>query len=320
MELIFTDENRDDVGVLINANLDMAIGEDENNFQLTLNSDDFVLHGKSFIYVENTEYGGIIDKANETSNNEDIVYEGRTWQGILEKKIIKPLTGNDYYIVNGEANMVLNSIIDYLELDTIFKASKVNSGITIKNYQFPRYINGYKGINKMLRSYGAKLKFKYTAGYVELSAVFLIDYSQDEEWDKNQLTITATKKYLDTNHLVCLGQGELSQRTVVDLYVDDKGEISKTQHFFGYEEITEVYENVNCESVETLTEEGINKLEDIISEGEIGTDFDNEKDIYDIGDIVGSRLELIDQSVSEYITKKILKINGDDITVECEVG
>jgi len=320
MELIYTDSNRNDVGVLFNANLDMAIGESENNFKLTINGNKWLLQGKSFIYVEGTEYGGIVDEVEETSNSNDIVYYGRTWQGILENKIIRPQEGNDYYIVSGEANSVLGNIIQYLGLSSVFKSSTVNSGININNYQFPRYINGYKGILKMLQKYGAKLKFKYTAGYIEISAVFLVDYSQDEEWDNGQFKLTAKKKYLGINHLVCLGQGELKERTVVDLYVDNNGNISNSQYYTGYEEISSVYENVNCESSEVLREEGINKLEDLISEGSIEADFNNTEDKYDIGDIVGSKLEIVDQKVCEYITKKVLKINGDDITVECEVG
>ena len=57
MDLIYTNKNKEDMGIIQDFSLDMAYGNDENNFELQkFFSNDEVENG-SFIYVDNTEYG-----------------------------------------------------------------------------------------------------------------------------------------------------------------------------------------------------------------------------------------------------------------------
>lgn len=223
MDLIYADDTRQDIGVMMAYTLDMAYGSDENNFECTIDRDAHCCQKGFFLYVEGEEYGGIIDRIRVNTEKDEIIYKGRTWHGVLENKVICPEEGQDYLILNGEANEVLQEIIDQIDLSDLFVASTDDSGIQIVSYQMNRYIYGYTGIKKMLKEFGAKLHVRWSGTMVELSALPIVDYSQDEEFDTSQVDFTVEKDFLPVNHLICLGQGDLAERAVIHLFTDENG-------------------------------------------------------------------------------------------------
>jgi len=175
------------------------------------------------LYVEGEEYGGIIDRIRVNTEKDEIIYKGRTWHGVLEGKVICPDPGLDYLVLNGEANEVLQEIIDRIGLSDLFVASSEDSGINIVSYEMNRYIYGYTGIKKMLKEFGGKLRIRWVDGMVELSALPIVDYSQDEEFDTSQVDFTVEKDFLPVNHMICLGQGDLADRAVIHIFTDENG-------------------------------------------------------------------------------------------------
>ena len=267
MDLIYADETRKDIGVLLSYTLDMAYGKDENDFVLTMNADDHCCHDGYYIYAEGTEYGGIVGKIGTDPDSNSVLYKGLTWHGMLEKRIICPPKGRSYRRVDGEANSVLRELIKVIGLSGLFMASVEDSGITIHSYQIPRYIDAYTAIRNMLKAFDAKLIIRWVNGYVQLSAEPVADYSQDEEFDPSQIHFTVEKNYRPTNHLICLGQGELTKRAVIHLFTDDAGGIqpytttddpigdsdyirdTSQQVLFGADEVTEVLDYPGAETV-----------------------------------------------------------------------
>ena len=310
---------KEDIGVMQNFTFDLAFGLDENDFELTTNIKNHVCEAGFVLYIEGTEYGGIIDKIRISTATEDLVYMGRTWHGILETKIFEPDVGEDYLIVDGELNSVLQTLIDRLGLSDLFSASNESSKMFIHNYKMDRYIKGYSGIKKMLSSVNAKLKITFNQGFCILSAEPLVDYSQDDEFDSSQIDFDVIKNYKPTNHVICLGKGDLAERTVIHLYADSDGNISHTQSQFGMHEVTDVYENTNSESDEELENGGKQLLEESWNSDELQVDFDSTKN-YDIGDIVGARENVTGIFVARPIIKKIVTINDGVITVQHKVG
>ena len=223
MDLIYADETRKDIGVLNEYSLDMAYGKDENNFECVVDRGSHCCKEGFFIYAENEEYGGIVDEINVDTQKDEITYIGRTWHGILASKIICPDEGHDYAVFDGDANAVLSQIIDRINLSLLFTASSEASEIEISAYQMDRYISGYEGITKMLKSFGAKLRVKWQNGTVELSAVPIYDYSQDEEFDTSQVDFVIRRNYKPVNHIICLGRGDLRERAVIHLFTDENG-------------------------------------------------------------------------------------------------
>ena len=320
MDLIYTNKRWEDEGVLKDYAFDLAFGSDENNFEVSIVDDNHCCEEGSLLYIEGTEYGGVVDAIKVATKENEVTYKGRTWHGVLASKVIEPDSGQDYLLLNGEANALIGTLLQRLGLTDLFAASSVDSELTINNYTMNRYIDAYAGIRKMLTEAGGKLQFKFSRGKVVLSAVSAVDYSQDEQFDNDQVEMEIEKHYNKTNHLICLGKGDLAQREVVHLYADKDGNISTTQTLYGLDEITAVYDYANAESLEELTNSGIEKLTEYASKDMVNLNFDAEQNVYDIGDIVGATEYHTGIITREQITKKIVTINNGHVNIEYKVG
>ena len=289
MDLIYTNSKRVELGVLRAHSLDLSFGtdENENDFELTLGKSEPVLEDGAAIYFDGTEYGGIVSGMRSSSTDEVRTHLGRTWHGIVNDKVIRPDPGADYLIVSGEANEVIGGLIDRLGLGELFKARAASSGITIKKYQFPRYVRGYDGIREMLSSVSAKLKMAWSGTVLEMYAEPVVDYA-DQPVDGDEAALTVERYGSKVNHLVCLGSGNLADRMVLDLYVDQFERIGSTQYYTGLEEIAEIYDYPNAASTEELRENGVKHLESLRSSDKVElTAYENSGLEYDIGDIIG---------------------------------
>jgi len=320
MDLIFMNNNKEDVGVVHDATLDLAFGTDENDYECKVASVNHCCREGYFLYYEGTEYGGIVDDIYIDTDADEITYHGKTWHGILNAKVLEPDAGEDYLVIDGEANEMLAFLIARMGLEGLFKASEEASGINIGNYKMNRYIKGYDGIRKMLKASGGKLNITLKDGFVELSARPIVDYSKDEQFDTDQIGFNIKKRYHPVNHVVCLGKGDLKEREVIHVYADAEGNISDTQVFFGIDEVADTYENANTESSEELREGGIELILESWNGNEVNFDFTADDFIYDIGDIVGAKERMTGIEVNAEITKKIVKIKNNTTTISYKVG
>lgn len=320
MDLIYTNTDREDVGVLLDYEFDLAFGTDENNFELGINTNQHCCQAGCLLYIEGTEYGGIIDSMKIATKDDKLTYSGRTWHGILATKVIEPDAGEAYLTVSGEANEVIGTLLDRIGLSDLFTASTDVSGLTISNYKMNRYVDAYTGIIKMLDKVSGKLQFKFTGGMVVVSAIPIVDYSTDEQFDNDQTEMNIEKAYNSVNHLLCLGSGELTERQVVHLYVDAEGNIGTTQTFTGLDEVSAVYDYANAESLDDLIQGGIDYLKELSTTDSVSMDFNAESTVYDVGDIVGAKEIITGIAVKEKITKKIVTINKGQINITYKVG
>lgn len=287
MDLIYTDGTGADVGVLFGYALDLAFGSEENDFALELSIDSTEIENGAFIYIEGTEYGGIIDGIEVDTENQLVTYIGRSFHGILNSKVIQPPSGLAYLTLTGDANTVIASIITDLGLGGLFEVETEASGITISGYQMDRYIKGYDGINKMLKANGAKLAMSFLNGKVKLAAKEIVDYSQDEQYTSDHYAFKIQKHNNKVNHLICLGSGELTERQVVHLYVQADGSIStSTQAFTGLEEYADVFDYPNAESLEELEKGGREHLQELNNSDTAEMQLYDDETVLDINDKV----------------------------------
>ena len=131
---------------------------------------------------------------------------------------------------------------------------------------------------------------------------------------------------MGVNHLICLGAGELSNRTVIHLYVDRNGRISTHQTLFDEDEIVGLYDYKGASEAE-LRKGGIENLQRDINRSKFSIDLDTEKEVA-IGDIVGSRDYTTGYTVKAPITTKVVKYRdgvekaeyklSEEVTVEQE--
>lgn len=264
-------ETMQDDGCFKSYSLDMAYGEDENDFAIEMDNDTVSFKAGDLWYIEGSEYGGIIDGPKISTASNTVSYCGRTWQGLLESKIIQPPAGAAYYEVSGDANVVIGNLIEYIGLGSIFCASK--EAAPVIEPCGVRYEPTYSALYRILINRGMKLHIEPCAGddfttKIELSAVSLLDYSVDEEWDSSQLSLEIDDVDVKVNHLICLGSGNLADRNVIHIFCDQNGTVQPTANtsipikdsdyildesrkvISGINEIIETYDYPNIESVE----------------------------------------------------------------------
>lgn len=320
MDLIYTNAKQVDQGVLGAYAFDLSFGSEENDFEMTLGADAPSLEFGAVVYIEGTEYGGIVDAKKTHTNNEDITYIGRTWHGILNSKVIEPEYGEDYFIASGDANDVLSRLIDRLGLSELFAVTTESSGVNVSRYQFNRYCKAYDGIKAMLAASGAKLNIAWKNRSVHLSAVPIVDYTE-YPIDGDIATLTVEKHEKKVNHLICLGRGELSEREVIHLYVDRFGKIGDTQHYTGIDEVADTYDYGSAESSDELRKGGIERLTELRSNDKADILLAEAEGLsYDIGDIVGASELKSGVSVAATVTQKIVKISNGAISTEYMTG
>ena len=320
MDLIYTNAKRADQGVLTAYAFDLSFGASENDFEMTLGADEPMLEFGAFAYIEGTEYGGIVDGIKTSTNGETVTYGGRTWHGIMNSKVIQPDSGEDYLVVSGDAHDVLSMLIARLGLETLFIAVESYPNINISRYQFHRYCKGYDGIRDMLAANGAKLKIEWKDRAVFLSAVPIEDYTE-APIDGDIATLTVEQHKHKVNHLICLGKGDLAQREIIHLYVDQSGKIGDVQHYTGLDEVVDTYDNSNVESSADLRKGGIERLTELRNSDKAEIALPETEGLsYDIGDIVGASDVKSGVSVATAVTQKIVKINNGAISTEYKTG
>lgn len=317
MDLIYANSSREDIGVIPDYDFDLAFGSDENDFELTVSRNDHCCEAGYYIYIEGTEYGGIVDAITSDTAAEDVTYSGRTWHGILNSKILCPDNGENYLTVSGDANTILGTLLSRMGLTALFSASSAPSGINVSGYQFARYVSGYDGIRQMLKSVSAKLRVAYSGGSAVLSAAPIADYTQDG-LDSDQLALKVKKTANKVNHLICLGSGELADRIVVHLYADASGNISQTQTFTGTAEYTAVYDYSNAEDTAELIKGGTERLKELLQQDDLSVNVNEVDDPYDVGDIVGASDDVTGVTIAVPITKKIIRVQSGIVSVDLE--
>lgn len=324
-QLILADQNLKDIAPVMDAEIDIAIGE-ENDYEIKIPRDEWrseYTFGNVF-YVKDTEYGGIIGEVDTSTAEDTISLLGRTWRGMLDKKIIRPPTGQDYKKASGELNAVLGELITE-QFDDYFVVSQDDTGVSLTNYQFDRYCTLLSGINKMLKSVGYRLKIRYVQqergqpGYVELSSAPIVDYSEQIELSQDsQLNFEFKNCRNGVNHLICLGKGELQDRQVIDLYVQEDGSIGSEPYYTGVQEIAATYEDTSSETDE-LEEKGREKLLELMNSTSFLMDVESLNMDVEIGDIIGGRDYVTGMYAVKPIAKKIYKVEDGKTSLEYKI-
>ena len=304
---------------IVDYDFDFDIGK-TNDFQINASYASWIpeIAIGDLIYIPGTEIGGIIKNISSATNTGNIYLKGYTWRGYLAKRIIRPPTGSDYYIANGELNDIIRSLISIPN----FVVPLIATGITV-NFQFDRYCSVLDGIEKMLRTVGYRLDIQYvqsgSGGYVQVQAVNAglfgdsIEYSQDSMIDFN-----STDNQMGVNHLICLGNGELKDRIVVDLYADKYGNISQTKTISGIDEIVDTFDNSGAE-LETLIESGTNRLKENLSKKSFTVNIKKTSTELFIGDVVTGQDYITGNKVKKPIIDKIVKRSNGVISIDYKI-
>lgn len=328
VSVIVANSTGEELRDLVYKEYDFEVGDEENSYLITCNSAEWeTIEDGSRIYIPNTEYGGLFKRLEVDTKKGTVAAGGYTWRGMLQNKIIIPPSGQDYATDSGELNAVIGARVS-AAFPGLFVGSSTPTGVTV-SYRYNRYVTLYDGLKAMLKSVGYKMQISYDqeAARVVVEAVPIVDYSNQIEYSSDMnADYTMNMEATGINHLICLGQGELKNRTVVHLYVDGNGNISTTQTYFGVNEIVGVYDYAGATRAD-LIQSGTEQLAQEVNKNTFNIELESEKDVA-IGDVVGGRDYITGMKMTAPITTKIVTWrNGfekteyklsDDITVEME--
>lgn len=315
MDLIVTDATGKPVASHASYTLDLAFGSGENDFDLQV--EDAALKAGSRIMIDGTEYGGIIDDTDVDVDGglSTVTWHGRDWHGVLASKIIEPDGNNDYLTLSGTIPVIMRTLVSRAGLQGLFTVTD-ESADHKTTCQFDRYVDLYSGLVKMLRASGLKLRLRNDGDKVAMSAMPVRTIG--DSIDSDLIDFTAKQAAHPINHLICLGKGELKDRTVIHWYADANGTFSHTQTLKGLDERTATYELSNAEADE-LEDKGRQKFQELRNASTIDVDIPDGIDA-DVGDLVTGRDNNTGLVVTAEISKKIVKVSGGVLTVTYESG
>lgn len=264
MDMVYTDEGGVEQGILTAYELDLAYGDEGNDFELTLPYGSHI-PAKAYVYADGTAWGGIV-RGNRVSTMADppvSVVTGRTWQGMLSESYVCPDAGKSHFEVDAEANAAIGAVVARQGMGGVFDVSESDTGVRIA-CRFDRFADAYSGLRKMLAGAGMRLDVAKPPGRKPvLSAV-----PARTELVEGSSSPVAYELSCDTpyNHMILLGAGEMEEREVVHLYADRAGSVSRTQTLFGADERQYLYELSN-ESGAELLDSGTKKLAELQKAG-----------------------------------------------------
>ena len=226
-------------------------------------------------------------------------------------------------MLNGELNSVVGQILERQGLKALFKAINISSGDKVTNYKFPRYYSALEGITSMLKSVGRKPVFRYirgaanSVGYVEINAVKIIDRSEKIEIGNDmQMKYDIKVNHGVPNHMICLGSGELKDRMVVHLYMNQYGQIVDQPYYTGIDMIDDIYESSAEEDINKLREDGIKRFREVTQKVTSKAHMVANDISVNIGDIVSGREQITGIKVRVPVIRKIYKRTGTKETFD----
>ena len=328
MDLTYTHAAMHDVGVLNVTGGDFAWGADENDFELTLADGQESPEIGGLVYADGTDIWGVVRGAIRTDDGK-VKAVGATWTGALDSRVLKPPSGSAYYKVSGDMRDCVASLISQLGCADLFAVAKGKTGITVTHTfqgrvgdatqkDTGRYMGGWSALWQITSEHGCKAVARYDADARKI--VLTIGRTEDRTDTEDMEGAGASVALSFTrpvNHLVCLGQGEGTARTVLDLYMDSRGKVSTNQTYWGLDEIAEVYDDGNAEDAAALQSDGTARLKEYWDASQ-SVSMDADADMYDLGDLVGGTDPTTGINATAIVTKKVLTFSDGIASVSYE--
>lgn len=319
MDIIICDSNYMEKGFLLKyESIDFSIGKD-NTFQIVIDYSSYdseLLERGDFIFIPDTEYGGIVKTIKSSSEDNTVTFSGYTIRGQLEKKVLEPPKGSDYYIATGNVQTVLNNVMSD-KFPELYKTSESLTDKTVNKYKFPRYWSFLRCFKKMLESVGCRLNIVIKQGrtsepcFFEVQAVEIEDLSSQIQYDLNtNNNYTIEDNQMGVNHLIILGKGQLKDRIIKHMWVKN----SDGSYPTGMELIEAVYDYNSYEDEDDLIQNATENFNTLKS-SQSASIFINDTN-RNIGDIVSVKDYITGILVSKTISSIIFKISNATYTIE----
>lgn len=313
-DLIYTDKDHVERGVLLGYALSMTFGDVDNTFDCVFGTQSAPpLEGGCFIYAEDTEYGGIVRGKSTSTEDGTTTFKGSTWHGVINEHVLCPPSGQTHLRLRGDAHAALRTVVNACGLGQWFRVADGDSGITVS--ADVRFRPAYDAVVAMLAKSRAKLVIKWRRDHAELSAVEAINH---DSMNSDNANFTIVEGFRPPNHLLLLGTGEMLDRVTSELFTDESGNVTRSKHFTGLDEVMAKYEDTNAE-LEELEAKGAEVLVEMQDVNSIDVSSELVDD-YDVGDYVTATNLEAGQSATAAVTSKTVTLIDGNPTFMCEIG
>lgn len=324
MELTYTDAAWRDVGLIEPYDGDFAYGNSENDFSVGVSGTSIPTVG-AMMYAEGSDVGGIVTGYSSDAAMGTFSIVGDTWTGVLDRRVVGPDSGSDYLTLSGDVRDIVASLVSRAGLADLFrvadggtgiKASHTFTGSTSSEQQDAgRYMGAWAAIWQACVDHGCKcsLAWSETERRVIVTVSRRSDYTDDEAQSAGLATVGVSLRR-PTNHLVCLGKGDLRAREVLHLYADSSGNVSTTQTIKGVDEIADVYDDSSAEG-DKLRADGTKKLREAWqSSQEVTVKSGTTSATFDLGDVIGGTDPWSGLTARAIVTKKVASFKQGAMT------
>lgn len=327
MELIHADGNMNELRFIDSfTKFDACIsieGEiDNNSWLLSMPVECYTAHPiekGEYIYIEDTEWGGPVEKIRHNSTNRTVEISGVCWRGLLLRAVIKPNAGETHLqLTASDGNVAISMLL----------GSRMNNIFEVSNYTCPmnyfhsfRYATLLDGLTDSLEEQGYQPDIKFTDGRAIISAVPITDHSDEIEFssDWNGDMISETGCLGGCNHILALGSGEMLERQVVELWLLPDGSITDDSTSEGIPSEndlrTYLYDYSAVESEDELINYAKRKLREYSASSSFQFTLEDSYFEMQLGDIVGARDYVTGLAQKLRIKEKILTIDSNGISL-----
>jgi hypothetical protein len=283
-----------------------------------------VLEGH-FVYIEGTEWGGIVEKTEHSASDMTVRLYGASWRGMLSRCAVCPDSGNTHFeIAEQDGNDVLRLLTERSGSD-LLSAEEGQSGVTCGGRI--RYKSLLYAANELFSEHNAHLSVCFKEGGIVLSCEQNRDRSNDIEFSQEyHFELGYSSQSAKYNHIVALGSGTMLERDMLELWLLPDGTITEEAQTGEGEENggqllnhnlgTLIYDYSSVDSEETLRDYARKKLREAAAYKEFEISVSGYDAQLELGDVAYVRDVVMDESSNMSVVSKRLTIssNGAAIT------
>lgn len=320
MGLMYTNKNKEIQNFLVGASLDVENGEN-NSIQLSMAIEDFTLITENCYVFDNDfpQFGGRLDKVTVNTANESVTWSGRSFAGILDEKIVVPPVGQSYLTINGSFGRVINQLLSLTGLDDVFYTDLLDTETGTESYKINRYVSVLSALKSIADSLDFSLKIVYNKNErkILISANERKTAGVGEELNSDQFSFSVEKDYRKVNFLICLGSGELAERTVVYLHYNEETDSIEEVSEYLSDTIQAVYDYSNAESREELINSGVERFKELRNTENIDIS-PPEDSVYNVGDNISAKENNTGIVIVKTVKKIIYVSDGETTSIRYE--
>ncbi len=220
MELIYTDKDFIDVGIVDCVELDYDCAGDKD-FELTVETGGIGMEKRSMWYAIGTEYLGIVESVASDSEEDTVTYSGTNTRGLLAKKILE--SDREIIVYAGNASEIINEMLAQTDSTELFVCDDTN--LDIPECQIVSYTNVYDAIVQLLKTVNAVPVFEVRNDRkVHISADLRDDFSDEIQYQgNNTYGFKITDDGLGYNHMICKASEDSGEKYIIHLFTDENG-------------------------------------------------------------------------------------------------